>query len=554
MNNDKLAQLLFPHINKSAEEYMQQTYPKRTLPEGAYVTRFAPSPTGFIHIGGLFTALVNERLAHQSGGVVFLRIEDTDKKREQEGGIREIVSGLSAFDIQFDEGTDKSGKEIGTYGPYTQSARAEIYQAFCCDLVKKGLAYPCFCTEEKLSEIRQKQEAEKVLPGYHTEYAVCAGLTYEQVEQNINDGKPYVMRLRSPGKIGGRIKYKDIIKGEIEMDENITDIVLLKSDGIPTYHFAHAVDDTLMGTTHVIRSDEWVPSVNIHLQLFYCLGIKAPKFAHVSPIMKEENGGKRKLSKRKDPEAAVSYFTEQGYTKEAVIEYLLTLANSSYEDWRKQNRRADYHEYKFMLGNMSKSGALFDMAKLSDVSSQVISLFSAQKIYDEVLAWSKLHSTNFAVKLEQDPARAKAFFSIDRAGDKPRKDIRKWSDTPEYMSYIYPGDFAYEEIENVTQSNQLAIVETYMRVFDTTDDKDMWFEKLRGMCIPLGFSPDVKAYKAQPEAFSGHIGDVTSVVRVAITGKKNTPDLYSIMNILGYDEIKKRLCDYVDGLKKAEMK
>ena len=381
MDNLKLSELLFPHIKVEMDEYIKAIYPKRQLSEKACVTRFAPSPTGFIHIGGLFTALVNERIAHQSGGKIFLRIEDTDKKREQEDGISEIITGLSAFGINFDEGKTESGEEIGQYGPYVQSHRAEIYQSFCKELVKNGLAYPCFCTEEELSEIRKVQEEGKILPGYHTEYAKCRNLSLEEIEENIKAKKPYVMRLKSPGKIGGRIKYKDMIKGEIEMDENITDIVLLKTDGIPTYHFAHACDDTLMGTTHVVRSDEWVPSVPIHLQLFYVLGLKAPKYCHISPIMKEENGGKRKLSKRKDPEAAVSYFTEEGFPKEAVLEYLLTLANSQYEDWRKQNKTADFLDYKFAVNNMSKSGALFDLVKLNDVSGEVISRFTNVKLY-----------------------------------------------------------------------------------------------------------------------------------------------------------------------------
>lgn len=548
MDNNKLAQLLFPHITVEMDEYLEKIYPKRDLPEGAYVTRFAPSPTGFIHIGGLFTALVNERLAHQSGGKIFLRIEDTDKKREQEDGINEIITGLAAFGINFDEGKTLDGTEKGNYGPYVQSHRAEIYQSFCKALVLKGYAYPCFCTEEDLSEIRKVQEEKKVLPGYHTEYAKCRNLTYEEIEENIKAGKPYVVRLKSPGKIGGRVKYKDVVKGDIEMDENVADIVLLKTDGIPTYHFAHACDDTLMGTTHVVRSDEWVPSVNIHLQLFYCLGLKAPKYCHISPIMKEDNGGKRKLSKRKDPEAAVSYFTEEGYPKEAVLEYLLTLANSQYEDWRKQNKTADLHDYKFAMKNMSKSGALFDLVKLNNVSGEVISRFPAEKLYEYVLEWANEFDKEFAEKLTANKDKAVTFFGVDRSGNKPRKDITQWKGVAKYMDYIFSDVFECEAIENIAAEDQKAVLAKYATVFDVNHTKDEWFATMKSICEELGFSPDVKAYKADPSAFKGHVGDISTIIRVALTGRKNTPDLYSIMAILGTDEIKARLNKYIETL------
>ena len=548
MDNNKLAQLLFPHINVEMEEYLEKIYPKRDLPEGAYVTRFAPSPTGFIHIGGLFTALVNERLAHQSGGKIFLRIEDTDKKREQEDGINEIITGLAAFGINFDEGKTLDGTEKGEYGPYVQSHRAEIYQSFCKSLVKKGFAYPCFCTEEDLTEIRKVQEEKKVLPGYHTEYAKCRNLSYEEIEENIKAGKPYVVRLKSPGKIGGRVKYKDVVKGDIEMDENVADIVLLKTDGIPTYHFAHACDDTLMGTTHVVRSDEWVPSVNIHLQLFYVLGLKAPKYCHISPIMKEDNGGKRKLSKRKDPEAAVSYFTEEGYPKEAVLEYLLTLANSQYEDWRKQNKTADLHDYKFAMKNMSKSGALFDLVKLNNVSGEVISRFPAEKLYEYVLEWANEFDKEFAEKLTADKDKAVTFFGVDRSGNKPRKDITQWKGVAKYMDYIFSDEFECEKIENISAEDQKAVLNKYATVFDLNHTKDEWFAGMKSICEELGFTPDVKAFKADPTAFKGHVGDISTIIRVALTGRKNTPDLYSIMAILGEDEIKARFNKYVAAL------
>lgn len=535
MDNRELAELLFADITKTPSEYMEQIYPKRCLPEGAMVTRFAPSPTGFLHIGGLFTALVNERMAHQSGGVAILRIEDTDKKREVENGISAIVGGLSDFGVNFDEGMMSETEQRGNYGPYQQSCRAEIYQSFCKMLTENGAAYPCFCTEDELAQIRAEQEQAKVLPGYHTTYARCRGLEIQQIKQNLQENKPYVMRLRSPGKIGGRIKYKDVIRGEIEMDENVADIVLLKQDGVPTYHFAHAVDDTLMGTTHVIRSDEWVSSVPVHLQLFYVLGLKPPKYAHVSPIMKEENGAKRKLSKRKDPEAAVSYFNDEGYPKEGVLEYLLNLANSPFEDWRRQNKTADMHDYKLLLNKMSQSGALFDLVKLSDVSAGVISMFTAEKVASDVLQWAKTRDMLLYDNLSKDIEFAARIFDIDRGGKKPRKDIKKWSDAADYVSYFYtaPTNAKSELPENISPENCRAILAKYAEIYSENDDKNEWFEKIKSICGPLNFSPDVKEYKADPEKFAGHVGDISSVIRVAITGRINSPDLYEIMKLLG---------------------
>lgn len=548
MDHNKLAQLLFPHITKTAQQYREEIYPRRQLPEGAMVTRFAPSPTGFLHIGGVFTSLVNERCAHQTGGVLMLRIEDTDKKREQQDGISAILNGLDSFGIRFDEGVLKEGEQ-GAYGPYTQSHRAEVYQTFCKDLVERGLAYPCFCTEEELSQIRARQEKDKALPGYHGEYARCRDLTYEQIEENIKAGKPYVMRLRSPGRPGGRVKYKDVIKGQIEMDENIVDIVLLKSDGIPTYHFAHAVDDSLMGTTHVIRGDEWVSSVNIHLQLFQVLGMKPPKFAHVAPVMKEEDGGKRKLSKRKDPEAAVSYFTEEGYPADSVIEYLLTLANSTYEDWRRANRDLPYTEYKFRLDKMGQSGALFDLKKLRSVSAEVISRFDAQKVAALATAWAKEHDGQLYDCLSADPAYAGGLFAIDRGGKKPRKDIAKWSDVREYVSYFYDELFERSETLEMDPALQKQVLEQYLPVYDPADDRDTWFARMKTICPALGFASEVKEFKsAEPGTFKGHVGDVSAVVRMAVTGRKNTPDLCSVMALLGKERCEKRIRDYMETL------
>lgn len=548
MDNNRLAELLFPHITVTAQQYREEIYPKRQLPEGAMVTRFAPSPTGFLHIGGVFTSLVNERCAHQSGGVFMLRIEDTDKKREHEGGISAILTGLESFGINFDEGV-LSGGDQGQYGPYTQSQRAMIYQAFCKELVQKGLAYPCFCSEDELADIRRRQEEDKALPGYYGEYAKCRGLSYEQIEENIKAGKSYVMRLHSPGKPGGRIKYKDIIKGQIEMDENIVDVVLLKSDGIPTYHFAHAVDDSLMGTTHVIRGDEWVSSVNIHLQLFYVLGMKAPKYAHVSPVMKEEDGSKRKLSKRKDPEAAVSYFTDEGYPSDSVIEYLLTLANSTYEDWRRQNKDLPYTEYMFRLDKMGQSGALFDLKKLHSVSSEVISRMKAADVAGMAIKWAEDYDHELYTCLASDKAYTEGIFSIDRGGNKPRKDIAKWSDVRGYCSYFFDNLFEREESIDADAALQKEILESYLKVFNAGDDKDTWFGKMKELCPSIGFASEVKEFKsAEPGTYRGHVGDLSAVVRMAVTGRQNTPDLHAVMALLGQERCEKRIIDYIKSI------
>ena len=371
MDNNMLAELLFSHIDKVPADY-DSIYPKRELGEDAKITRFAPSPTGFLHIGGLFAALISERIAHQSGGKFILRIEDTDKKREVENGVDRILEGLLGFGIKIDEGFVGYDEQKGNYGPYKQSERAKIYQCFAKELVKKGMAYPCFCTEEEISRIREVQEEKKLLPGYWGEFAKCRNLSYDEIKEKIESGLPYVLRLKSPGSDERKISFKDGIRGKIEMPENIVDVVILKSDGIPTYHFAHVVDDYLMGTTNVIRGDEWISSIPIHLQMFYMLGLKPPKYAHIAPIMKEDEGGKRKISKRKDPEAAVTYYDEEGYPADGVIEYLLNLANYTFEDFRKANKTAHWSEFKLEMNKMSNSGALFDLVKLNDVCKNKI--------------------------------------------------------------------------------------------------------------------------------------------------------------------------------------
>lgn len=537
--NLKMAELLFPEVDTIPDDY-ETKYPKRVLKEGAVVTRFAPSPTGFLHFGGLFAAFIGYMSAKTSGGKFYLRIEDTDKKREVENGVRLIVDGLESFGITFDEGMLSETEEKGEYGPYIQSARRGIYRCFVKDLVKKGLAYPCFMSEEELAEIRQGQEKEKKLPGVWGEYAKYRDITADEAKARIDAGEEYVVRLRSPGDANKRIKFKDLIKGEIEMPENIIDVVLLKKDGMPTYHFAHVVDDHLMRTTHVIRGDEWIASVPTHLQLFYVCGFKPPKYAHISPIMKEENGGKRKLSKRKDPEAAVDFYKKAGYPAGAVWEYLLTIANSDYEQWRMANKNEPCEKFKFSLSKMSKAGALFDIAKLNDISKTYISTLTAEQVYDYVKNWAEENDSMLNERLLNKEYALKVF-GIERGTPKPRKDIAKWDEVREYTEYFYtrPKELVYPE--NISASEAAEILREYKKEFDNSVTAEEWFPKLRDMAERMGYAKTPKVYKASPEEYKGHVGDVSTVIRVALTGRTNTPDLYLISETLGYNEVCERL-------------
>ena len=538
----ELAQAMFPDIDKTPA-YYEEAYPARMLKEGARVTRIAPSPTGYLHLGTFFTSMVNRLTADSTDGVFFFRLEDTDKKREVEGGADDILKGINDFGLTIDEGFVAPGRIEGNYGPYQQSCRAEIYQAYVKSLVEQNLAYPCFCSEEQRQAAREAQEQKKDRTGYYGEYAVCRNLTAEEALAKVQAGESYVVRLRSMGSEENRIKFDDMIKGTIEMPENDEDIVLLKSDGIPTYHFAHAVDDHLMHTTHVIRGDEWISSVPKHLQLFKTLGFKPPKYAHVSPIMVEDNGNKRKLSKRKDPQAAMHFYAQQGYPADSVLEYLLTIANSDFEDWRRANPTASRKEFKFNLKKMSVSGALFDLDKLNDVSKTVIARMDADTVTRMVIAWAEEYAPDFAALLKRDVDYATAIFSIDRGNAKPRKDIAKWNEVLDYVSYFFPELYsnAMELPETIAPADAAAVLRSYMAVYDPAQDKDEWFATVKSICADLGFSPDVKVYKADPTAFKGHVGDVSTVIRVAVTGRRNTPDLCSIMQTLGRDVVEERL-------------
>lgn len=545
----KIADLIFKDVDKTTE-YYENLYPARDLPEGARVTRFAPSPTGYLHFGGLYASFASKLTAESTGGVFMLRIEDTDKKREVEDGVSGIVKGLEAFGVTPDEGVTGFDCENGKYGPYTQSHRREIYRTFAKKLMEEGKAYPCFCTPEDLDEIRAQQENEDI-KGYYGSYAKCRDLTDEEIAEKIEKGVPFTVRLRSTGDIQRKIKFDDLIKGKIEMSENVNDVVILKADGIPTYHFAHAVDDHLMRTTHVVRGDEWIASVPLHLELFRALGFKPVKYAHIAPIMKEENGGKRKLSKRKDPEANVSYYIEKGYPEESVKEYMLTILNSNFEDWRRANKTEDISNFPFNLKKMSVSGALFDMIKLNDVSKNVISVMTAEKVYGLVTDWAKEYDKEIYSLFSENPEKAKAILNIDRENPKPRKDIACFDEVRQYVAFfynsLYTPDFSLPE--HINKADAVEILTKYKELYSQSDSKDDWFNKIKDLCTQCGYTPNVKEYKQNPDGFKGHVGDVSTVIRIAVTSRTNTPDLYYIMQILGKDEVLTRIDNAINSYK-----
>ena len=544
MNYKDLADLIFPNAKEIS--YYEEKYPERNLPEGAIVSRYAPSPTGVMHIGGLYQSLVALEMTKKTKGVFFLRIEDTDQKREVENGVTDIVNSLKDFDMVPDEGMITETKEIGNYGPYKQSLRKEIYQSYAKYLLEQGKAYPCFCTTEEGEEIRKKQEAAKIRPGYYGVWAKCRNLTVEEAIEKIKNGEKYVIRFKSPGREDRKIKHHDIIKGNVDFPENDQDIIIIKGDGLPTYHFAHAVDDHLMRTTHVIRGDEWLSSVPLHLQLFHELGFKAPKYAHISPIMKNDNGNKRKLSKRKDPEAAVSYYKEEGIPVNAVKEYLLNIANSTFENWRRANPDKDIEDFDFQLNKMSVSGALFDMIKLLDIGKTVISKMTAEEVYENSCKWAKEYDKELE-EILQDTEYSLKVFGIERGNKKPRKDISKWSDVKNSIIYMFDNKFLnsdvsyeYGKINDKEEINK--ILQVYINeFFDINDDKDTWFSKIKDLAEKCGYAREVKEFKVNPEKWPGHVGDVSTVLRVALTGRQNTPDMYEIMQILGKDSVIKRL-------------
>ena len=539
MDRKELADLIFPDVKDAS--YYEEKYPERDLPEGAQVVRVAPSPTGFIHVGGIFQGLIAKKIAEQTNGVFFVRIEDTDQKRKIENGTEEILNAYKDYDLYPDETVGK-----GNYGPYIQSERREIYKAYAKKLLEEGNAYPCFCSAEELEKIRDNQTKAQERTGYYGKWAKCRNMPIDMAAEKIKNGDPYIIRLKSPGDPEKKIKVKDVIKGGVDMPENDQDIVIIKSDGLPTYHFAHAVDDHLMHTTLVTRSDEWLSSVPLHIQLFRILGFKVPKFAHTAPLEKAEEGSRRKLSKRKDPEAAVSYYTEVGIPKEALKEYLMNIANSNFEIWRKQNPDKDMmKDFEFHLNKMGVSGALFDMVKLLDVAKGVISKFTAQEVYDFSYAWAERFDPELKEMLDNKEYSLKVL-GIERGNVKPRKDIAKWSDVKDIIYYMYPEKFAKNtefEYQKITDPEEIkTIVSEYVNnYFDINDDKQTWFNRMKDLSEKLGYAREVKEYKAEPEKYKGHVGDISTVIRVTLTGRANTPDLYEIIQVLGEEEVKSRL-------------
>ena len=551
-NYEDLANLIFPDIKDIS--YYEEKYSRRDLKEGAAVTRFAPSPTGSVHIGSLFVALLDEKIAKQTDGVFITRIEDTDQKREVENGVEGILKALRDFEIIPDEGMVSETREKGNYGPYKQSLRKEIYQAYAKDLIARRLAYPCFCSPEELAQMREKQEKAKIRPGYYGVWATWREKPLDEIVKKIENGDPYIIRLKSPGREDRKIKHHDIIKGNIDFPENDQDIVIIKADGLPTYHFAHAVDDHLMRVTHVIRGDEWLSSVPLHLQLFQVLGFKAPKYAHIAPIMKEEDGGKRKLSKRKDPEAAVEYYAKEGIPHEAVKEYLLNIANSNFENWRKANKEAKMEEFELQLNKMGVSGALFDMIKLLDISKTVISRYTAGAVYGKTIKWASMYDNNTKELLEKDKKYTLEVLGIERGNQKPRKDIAKWSDVRENIIYMYDDEFykieGHDDFQKINDKEEIKkILKLYLeKYFDIDNDKQTWFNKIKDVAEELGYAREVKEFKLDPEKYPGHVGDVSTVIRIALTGRTNTPDMYEIMQVLGKESVEKRLNTFVEKL------
>lgn len=547
--NIQIAQLLFPDVKESVEDIFKK-YPKRNLNEDQLVLRFAPSPTGFIHIGNVYTSLVGYLLAKRSNGVFLLRIEDTDKEREVENGISAIVDGLKGFGISFDEGMLNEQESKGEYGPYIQSQRIDIYKVFARNLVSKGHAYLCFATTEELEEIREKQTSMNVRTGYYGEFAKWRNASFDEIMKNLNDGKPFVIRLYSNGDINNKINSVDLIKGGVTISENDMDAVLLKSDGLPTYHFAHPIDDTLMGISFVTRGEEWFASQSLHMEIFKALGFEQLQYAHISPLMKMDQGGKRKLSKRKDPESAVSFYLENGFPIEGVKEYLLNIANSNFSDWRLQNIEKDILEFDIKLEKFNKAGALFDITKLNDVCKEYISRLSAKQVYEYTLEWAKDYDSNLFQKLTNHKDYCIEILNIERVGEKVRKDIVKWSDILDQVEIFFDDLYKKMEKERLEINTELQrdILKEYLDTFYLGDSSAEWFSKIKNIGMKHGFCSDYKEYEKNPKKYKGKIGDVAMIVRVAITGRKQTPDLYQVIQVMGENRIRERIGEYINSL------
>ncbi len=561
MDYQKLADLLFPNVTETPSD-MEARYPARELPEGAKVTRFAPSPTGFVHFGGLFPTTIAERLAHQSGGVLYLRIEDTDAKREIEGAAEGLIQTLGHYGVSFDEGAviGEDGKitDKGIYGPYKQSLRGPIYHVFAKQLVSDGHAYPVFTTKEELEALNAvDKKAEIKSKDWHEDQSERREamlrdreITLEEAEAHLAAGDPFVLRLLSDGDPEKKLPFTDLIKGKLEVPENDEDFVLLKSDGIPTYHFAHAVDDHLMGTTHVIRGEEWLPSLSKHIMLFRYLGFKLPKYMHIAQIMRlDENGNKKKLSKR-DMGANMNDYSRMGYAPDCVCEYIMTLLNSNYEEWRMQNPDKPYTDFPFNIKKMSNSGCLFDFNKLNDVSKNTISRMSAERVYDAVKNWALEFDPAFGQLLANAPDYATAIFAIGRGGKKPRKDLATWADACPYMGFFFDELFLREDAYEARfdRVDIRAALEGFLSSYDPSDAMDVWFDKIKAVAESIGYASDMKVYKANPEAYRGNVADVSMFLRVAVTGKLNSPDMYAVMQVMGESRVRARVADCIASL------
>ena len=520
-------------------------YKKRELPEGARVTRVAPSPTGFMHLGGIYAALINERIAHQSGGKFFLRIEDTDTKREEKGAVELICSSLSYYDLQVDEGFDKDAVEFGDYGPYKQSERRDIYNSFIKKMLMDGSAYLCFATEAQLDEIRKKQEAQGIRPGYYGEYAIWRSASIEQVEKELDNGTPFVIRFKSPGNYNNKIVIQDGLKGKISFPENDLDVVICKADGLPTYHFAHVVDDFLMGTTHVIRGDEWISSLPLHIQLFRAMGFKTPKYTHIAPLQKMDGESRRKLSKRHDKEADVRFYDKIGYPKDAVIEYLLNLANSSFEGWRKQNPDKHWKEFKLELSKLSPSGALFDFVKLDNISKQIIAKMTKDEIFNNVSVWAKNNDEKLYDLILNNENYIRDILGIERTGEKnSRKDIAKYSDIMEEVKYFFDDEFILTDdvkAELASIKSYKEIITEYLNIIDIEKSKNDWFLDMQNIAKKFNYATNLKEYKLNPDAYNGDITMVIKIFRILITGKINSPDLSQIQKVMGRSRVIDRI-------------
>ena len=550
MTNKELADFLLPNVEHDWE-YYENLYPSRNLDKNQIVTRFAPSPTGFVHMGSLLTSFIAKKVTEDTNGIFYLRIEDTDGKRSVENGISGIINDLKNFNIDIDEGVISFDKQVGNYGPYIQSERKEIYETYAKYLVEKGLAYPCFCKSEEIDDIRKIQELNKERIGYYGSYAKCRYLTNEERIERIKNGEKYIVRLASPGDFNKKISYNDLARGTIEFPENDLDIVLIKSDGLPLYHFAHVIDDHLMHTTHVLRGEEWISSTPIHLQLFDVLGFERPKYAHLGVVMKiDEDGTRRKLSKRKDPEAAVSFYHEQGIPVEAVKIYLMTIANSNFEGWWLQNQDSSYNDFKLDFKKISVSGTLYDLEKLLNISRTYISKLTKEEVYNEVLNWASEYDKEFYNILLNNKEYSMNIFNIEREQAKPRKDYESFSSIKGYVWYMYNEYFNKDinyEFNNITDKDEIInIVKTYLdKYYDSNDDKETWFNKIKLLTNELGYCSDMKEYKLNPSKYKGNVSDVSTVIRVLVTSKSKTPDLYDILKLLGKEELYNRLNKYI---------